>query len=220
MSHRQVAEAVDKYLDDAYRPIYKTTQPGVKMKELDAQLAEEKSAFRRSRIEFGKLPTGLDATPLKGEYSYLNKEAVLTFTRDGGIKLHFFFIQDRLWKIIDEQTLGEKSPYGKDFKAGTAKLASTYGASGRVVQPDFSKGRYATEVEWKDATTHVRAIERGPTALAIAYADLATLGNIESLRPNKPKDESAIDPAVASVVRKQEPEAAPPTEKKPAKKKK
>src|SRR5829696_6414448 len=51
-SPRQVAEAVDKVLDEDYRPLYKDVQPGVKMKALDAQLAEEKSQFRRTRIDF------------------------------------------------------------------------------------------------------------------------------------------------------------------------
>src|SRR5262249_48065446 len=67
-SPKQVAEAVDHIIDDDYRPLYKDVQPGVKMRELDAQLAEEKNQFRRSRIDFGKLPTGVDATPLRGEF--------------------------------------------------------------------------------------------------------------------------------------------------------
>ena len=81
-SPKQVADALDTVLDEDYRPLYKEVQPGVKMKALDAQLAEEKSQFRRSRIDFGKLPTGVDSTPLRGEYTYNNKEALMTMTRD------------------------------------------------------------------------------------------------------------------------------------------
>jgi hypothetical protein len=209
MSPKQVAALVDKVLDEAYVPLYKKTSPGVKMKALDAQLAEEKNAFRRSRIDFGKLPTGIDATPLKGEYTYQNKESLLLLTRDG-VRQHFFFIQDKLWKIIDDQTLSETSPYGKDFPGAVVKIATKLGASVRVTPPDPDQGRFVTEVDWKDSTTHLRVIERGETAVALAYEDLATLGNLAALRPNNPVATDGIDPDVAAAVRKDDAPPAPP----------
>ncbi|WP_437735403.1 hypothetical protein [Sorangium sp. So ce1335] len=212
MSTKQVAAVIDKMLDEAYVPRYKATSPGVKMRALDAELAEEKSAFRRSRIDFGKLPTGMDATPLKGEYTYLNKESVMTLTRDGG-KRYFFFIQDKLWKIIDEHALGEGNPRGKDYPSAVTKLAAAFGVPGRVTPPDPEKGRYVTEVDWKDAATHFRVIERGEAEIAFAYEDLVTLSSLDSLRPNKPVDANAIDPSVASAIRKEEPSPAPPSDK-------
>ncbi|WP_437289231.1 hypothetical protein [Sorangium sp. So ce406] len=211
MSTKQVAAVIDKMLDEAYVPRYKATSPGVKMRALDAELAEEKSAFRRSRIDFGKLPTGIDATPLKGEYTYLNKESMMTLSREGG-KRYFFFIQDKLWKIIDEHALGEKSPRGKDYTSAVTKLATAFGLPGRVTPPDPDKGRYGSEVDWKDAATHFRAIERGDTEIAFAYEDLVTLSSLESLRPNKAADANAIDPSVASAIRKDEAPPAPPPE--------
>src|ERR1700733_11864140 len=44
---KQVGAALEKILDDDYRPRYKDVQPALRMKELDAALAEEKSQFRR-----------------------------------------------------------------------------------------------------------------------------------------------------------------------------
>src|SRR4051812_39901518 len=73
MSPKQLGDRIDKIIDEDYKPKYKEVQPGIRMRELDAEVAEEKSQFRRSRVDFGKLPTGLDATPLRGEYSYNNK---------------------------------------------------------------------------------------------------------------------------------------------------
>ncbi|WP_437308581.1 hypothetical protein [Sorangium sp. So ce388] len=218
-STKQVAAVIDKMLDEAYVKRYKATSPGVKMRALDAELAEEKSAFRRSRIDFGKLPTGIDATPLKGEYTYLNKESMMTLTRDGG-KRYFFFIQDKLWKIIDEHALGEGSSRGKDFQSAVVKLATALGVPGRVTPPDPDKGRYVTEVDWKDAGTRFRVIERSETEIAFAYEDLVTLSSLDSLRPNKPVDANAIDPSVASAIRKDEaPPGPPPAADKPGKKK-
>src|SRR5262245_16032231 len=129
-SPKQVAEAIDRLLDEDYRPIYKEVQPGVKMKALDAQLAEDKDQFRRSRIDFGKLPTGVDSTPLRGEYTYQNKECLMRLTRKGA-ETSFFFIQDRLWKVIVEYKLGEKSSLGKNFQEAGVKLTTIYGSPGR-----------------------------------------------------------------------------------------
>lgn len=209
-SHKQVASAIDKVLDEDYKPIYKKTSPGVKMKALDAQLEEEKSAFRRSLIKFGKLPTGIDSTPLRGEYTYMNNESLMSLKRKGGAT-HFFFIQDKLWKVINEIPLDESSPYGKNYSEAVVKLATKiYMAPGRVQEADYAKGRNAREVDWKDAAVHVRVIERSETAMAMAYEDLATLGNLASLRPNKPPSNDDIDPEVAAAIRGPDKDPTPP----------
>jgi len=221
MSPKKVAEAMDAVLDEDYKPLYQKVSPGVKMKALDAQLAEDKSAFRRSRIDFGKLPTGIDSTPLRGEYTYLNKESLMSITRNGQTR-HFFFIQDKLWKVIDEFKLGEGSPAGKTWEEAVIKHVKAYGVPGRVLQPDYEKGRNSLEVDWKDAATHVRVIQRSDTAVAIAYEDTGTLANLASLRPNKPAADDEIDPAVAAAVRggkAPEPPPPPPAEKAGAKQK-
>jgi hypothetical protein len=215
LSMKALTVVYDKMLDEAYKPLYDKVSPGVKMKALDAALEEEKSAFRRSRIDFGKLPTGVDATPLRGEYTYMNGESLMTFTRDGQTR-HFFFIKDKLWKIIDERKLGETSPLGKTFQDAAVKLAGTLGVPGRVLDPDPAAGRPTTEIDWTDAATHLRAIDRGGSAMALAYEDNATLANLASLRTIKPANEDEIDPAVAAAVRGQAPSEPPkPKPKKP-----
>jgi hypothetical protein len=213
MTSKQVAAVIDKMLDEVYRPLYQKVSPGVKMKALDAALAEEKSAFLRSIIEFGKLPTGVDATPLKGEYTYKNGESMMAMTREGQTR-YFFFMKGKLWKIIDEVKLGETAPLGATFVAAATKLAETYGVAGRVLEPDFAIGRNSQEVDWKDAKTHLRAIARSDTALALAYEDLGTLSNLSTLRANKHVEEDAIDPAVAAAMAGAPSEpAAPPKPK-------
>ena len=210
---KQLTAAVEKMLDEDYKPLYAKVSPGVKMKQLDAALAEEKSAFGRSRIDFGKVPTALDSGPLKGEFTYNNKESKLELTRKG-VTYHFFLIQDKLWKIIAEKKLGEKEPAGKDFADAVTKLAKDLGAAGRVQAADAAKGLNFQEVDWKDSKTHLRVIDRGSTIVGFAYEDLATLGNLAALRPNKPADANAIDPAVAAVTRKDPPPPEPPKNEK------
>lgn len=216
MSPKQLAQAIDKVLDEDYRPLYQKTQPGVKMKALDAQLDEDKNTFRRNRIDFGKLPTGIDSTPLKGEYTYNNKEALLTLNRNGETT-YFFLIQEKLWKIIVEKKLNDASDLGKTFTEAAVKLSQLFGAPGRVQQPDAN--RSSVEVDWKDGTTHVRAIQRSDTAVGLAFEDLGTLSNLSALRTNKPVVDDGIDPDVAAAIRGHAPDAPPPPPKDDPKKK-
>ena len=208
MNPKQLGDAIDKVLDDDYKPLYKEVQPGIKMRELDAQLAEDKDQFRRSRIDFGKLPTGMDAGPLRFEYSYNNKEAVLSFTRKGQLT-YFFFIQERLWKIIEEKRLSDTHPLGKTYQDAVVKMSTDYGVPGRVQTPDNTT-RLSVEVDWKDANTHLRAIQRSDTSLAVAYEDNGTLANLASLRSNKAVQDSGIDPDVAAAMRPKSDEPGPP----------
>lgn len=207
LSIKQVTALVNSALDEAYKPLYKKVNPGVKMKALDAALAEEKATFARSRIDFGRLPTGVDASPLKGEYTYNNAESMMELTRDGQTR-YFFFIGGKLWKVIDEIKLAEGNPLGATFQAAAVKLAETYGVPGRVLE------KTPVEVDWKDASTHLRAIQRSDTALAFAYEDLATLANLSSLRTAKQGGDDEVDPAVAAAMRGPEPEKEAPKPKK------
>jgi len=219
LSIKETAKVIDGMLDAEYKPVYQKTQPGIKMKELDLHVAEEKSSFRRSQINFGVLPVALDSTPLKDEYSYRNNEAMLTLSRKGQKRL-FFFIQDRLWKIIDEVELSEKSPYGKNFTDAAVKLSTEFGAAGRITPPDPAKNTFVTVVDWKDATTHVRLIERHETAAAIAYEDNATLENINTLRANKPVVEDDIPAEIRALKQQESAPPVPPPAAAPDKKKK
>jgi hypothetical protein len=207
MSPKQVADVVDKVLDDDYRPLYKDVSPGVNMKALDAQLAEDKAEFRRSRIDFGKLPTGMDSTPLKPEYTYLNGESLMKLTRKGENR-YYFFIQEKLWKLIDDHKLSDASPYGKTYQEAVTKLATGYGVAGRVTAADPTHP--ATEVDWKDANTHVRAIQRSDTWLALGFEDNSTVSNLSTLRANKPAADDGIDPDVAAAMHKPDEPGPPP----------
>jgi len=215
ISPKQVGAAIDKLIEEDYRPLYKDTSPGVKMKALDAQMAEDKDQFRRSKIDFGKLPTGVDASPLRGEYSYNNKEMMMVLTRKGQVT-NFFFIQDKLWKVIQEVKFSDASSQGKTLPEVAIKLTGKFAVPGRMLAADAT--RASLEVDWKDSATHLRLIERSDTAHALAFEDVGTVANLASLRVNKPVQDDGIDPSVAAIMRGADP-APPPPEKKDEKKK-
>jgi hypothetical protein len=139
----------------------------------------------------------------------------MSLTRKGELT-YFFFIQERLWKIIENKALAEGNPLGKNYQDSVVKMSTNFGVPGRVSPTGTTSG--SVEVDWKDATTHLRAIQRGETALAMAYEDNGTLANLSSLRSNKAAADSGIDPDVAAALRGPSKDPGPP-EKDPKKKK-
>jgi hypothetical protein len=173
---------------------------GPEQTALEAEREQAKGAFARSYIEFKDTPTGYDATGIKGEYSYKNKESLMWVQRQGK-KRYFFFINDRLWKIYDEVPLAENGPYGKAYIEAVNKINGQVGAQGRVQGPNPEKGIRASTVDWKDGGSHLRAVDRsGDRVVAIVIEDNGTLASLPTLRANKVGDPTEIDPSIAAVT--------------------
>lgn len=209
MSPAQISTVYEKVLDEEFKPKYKKVQPGAAMQALDAELAERKAEIRRSLIRFGTVPTGYDATPLKGEYTYGNKEAVMNVTRDGRER-YFFFIQDKLYKVVDEHKLGDGKPWGKNYDEAIGKLKDYYGVAGRVREPDATNGLSAKEADWSDGKGHLRASMRSDTAIGLIFEDEAMVAQLPGMRTNKLHDATAMDPAVNDILRKPDAPPGPP----------
>jgi len=174
---------------------------GPEMTAIEAEREEAKRAFGRTYVEFKDTPTGYDATGLKGEYTYRNRESILWISR-AGKKRHFFFINDRLWKVYDEIPLSEGGPMGKSYIDAVNKMNAQVGAQGRIQGADAAKGVHATTVDWKDGASHLRVVDRsGEHLVAVIVEDNGTLGNLASLRSNKAEDPTAIDPTIAAVTK-------------------
>jgi hypothetical protein len=196
-----VVEFYNKVLDQDYVPIYKMTPIGPKMKEVDAALAEQKLAFPRSEVVFGTLPTGVDNTPLKGEYNYKNNETMLSITRQG-VTRYFFFINKRLWKIYDALPLKKDGDMGASYKDAVAILTKRFGVPGRVLGEDPAHGRNTTEVDWSDANTHVRAIDRSDeNIVGVIYQDRATGERMAAFKAGQKEGQGGIDPMIAAVTK-------------------
>jgi hypothetical protein len=210
-------------IDKDYDPALMQVQPGVEQKAIEADRDNHKAAFIRSYIEFNNIPTGYDTTEIHGEYTYRNKESLLYIER-AGKKRYFFFIGDRLWKILDEVPLSAQGPLGTTFADATSRMNSALGVNGRQHVIDLDDGVDAPTVDWQDASTHLRLIDMGRSA-GVASEDRATLQNLPQLRANRPADPLAVDPSIAAVTRGHlsDPDAAstaPPPNPAPTKKKK
>jgi hypothetical protein len=200
---------------------------GPEMSAIENEREQAKQAFGRSFIEFKDTPTGYDATGIKGEYTYRNRESLMWITRQGK-KRYFFFISDRLWKIYDEVPLAESGVLGKTYLDAVNTMNGKVAAQGRVQGADPAKGINSTTVDWKDGSSHLRVVDRsGERVVAVVMEDNNTLGNLASLRPNKAEDPTAIDPTIAQVTKgglsdpnagKAAPSASTPSKKGPPKK--
>jgi hypothetical protein len=204
MSHRDVAEEYNKPMglfDREYAPQLARLQPGVEMDQLSADKDSRKVNFERSYTEFADSPTGYDVTPLHGEYTYKNGEAIQRLFKDGRTR-YFFYIKDRLYKIYDEVPLKSGSVLGDTFRSALLKLGGLLGAQGRIQASDPAHGIERTTADWQDNSTHMRVLDRSAEHIVgLVLEDKQTMLNLSSLRSNKPEDPFALDPSIAALTK-------------------
>jgi hypothetical protein len=213
MTAEALAKLYDNYFDALYLPRYKNVEPGVAMDRLDAEVKERKALIRRTRVDFGNTPTGLDNTPLKPEYSYGNGEAVSRVDLAGDVRRNFFFFSDRLWKIYDEYPLRNGSPLGLTFEDAVTRLSEMFGSKPARVEPDYANGRNFQEAVWTGKSIMVRAVNREPT-LGLVFVDPGIQNDLPRLRKARQPSPTALDRDVADIKINRTPPPAPPKTKK------
>jgi hypothetical protein len=203
-----LAKVYDASIDKEMLPLLRKAQPGPDLDALNEELRDRKGVLRRSKVDFGETPTGVDYTPLKGEYSYRNGESMASLTLRSGTKRYFFFFNDSLWKIYDEHKLKEGGTLGGNFDEALKVLTKRFGAAPKVIKADPKKGPTMTEAEWKDPDKIIRAVDRGDV-LAMIYAERRIYENLASHRKNKAVDVRELDAEVMNVTKKAEPPPDP-----------
>jgi len=216
MSLEQISKLNDKDLDVEFKKRFLAASPTQSL-QVEEELRDKKSVFRRSRIEFVDTPTGIDQSALKGEYSYGNKESLARMparTRDDGKEIparNFFFFNDKLWKIYEEYKLGPKSNLGPDFDSAVKKLAKVFGSEPQKVAADFQKGQSFDEAVWRDGEKIIRAIDRGDT-LGMVFVDRSIQENLAKLRTHQVVDQHELDKDVKAATANPPTQAGPPKE--------
>lgn len=203
MGLKELTKVYNKVFDDEFRPLYKRTQPGVKMQALDEELRVKKGLIKRNHLKFGNTPTGVDYSSLKGEYSYKNQESKTHITLRSGVKRHFFFFNNKLWKVYDEHKLKKKGALGRSYNGAVKKLTKKLKVLPR--KREAGQGENAprfNEADWADGTTVVRLVDRSfEKVVGLVYVDQSVWENLDRYRPNKMKDASAVDADVESITR-------------------
>lgn len=204
MSHRDVQKVYMKVIDKDYLKDYQKAQPGVQMKMLDHEVASKKREFTSSLVEFGDLPTRLDGTPFRGEFTYKNSESMLEIARKKMKRhRHLFFIRNQLWKVIDVYKLGGKSRYGSDYNSAVAKIEKILSVKGHVIKANPNEG-VKEERRWTDGKTGLRLVNWDKSHIALVYEDEGTVAKLASLRTQKPEEKKAgddLDPDTKAALR-------------------
>ncbi len=212
MGAEQIAKLYDRIFEAQYTELYKRTPIGPQTDALDAEREEKKRLLRQNKLVFGNMPTGMDNTALKAEFTYQNNESMTKIDFGNGLVRNFFFFGDRLWKIYDEHTLG-KSPIGANWESAIAYVSGKLGAKPKMLEA--GGGRDFQQAEWSDGTTLVRLINRDyQQVVGVVFIEESVNKQLPSLRKNRKADATAVDASVTAATRPREP---PPAEKKPAK---
>lgn len=205
LSLEGIAKLYDKSIEAEMLPLFKKAEPGLELDALNDDLKMRKGELRRSRLDFGSTPTGMDQSALKGEYTYNNAESLASITSRTGTKRYFFFFSDRLWKVYDEYKLKPGGNLGADFEEAVKILTKRFGVPPKRLTSDYDKGRPFDEAEWRDPDKVVRVLDRGKT-LAVVYAERRVQENLADFRknsgePGSLKGEPALDRDVQAAMR-------------------
>lgn len=202
ITSESVAKLYDRVFDAQFVPRYRKTQPGPAMKALDNELDLQKGELRR-RIEFTDLPSALDSSSIRNEFSHNNRESLtrvfLTRTimsddlkseRTVKYRRHFFFFADKLWKIYDEYKLGETQLYSS-FDDGVARLSKEFGGKAQILKADEAAGRLFPSALWTRGAVLVQLLDRSDEGrVALVYIDKSVQDNLAQYRPNHPESDS------------------------------
>jgi hypothetical protein len=202
ISFALLAKVYDDAFDAEYVPIYKRTEPGQQMQLLDSELAEKKGVIRRSKVDFGTSPTGVDSGPLNGEYGYNNAESMAKVSLNGGTQRYFFFQADRLWKVYDEYKLGANSKLGASWEDAVKSLTAYFGGEPQLLEPDGAMARNFQEAVWQTSTMYIRAINRShQNVVAVAWAEKGMHEKLGTRRASaKLPNPQAMDSSVRDVT--------------------
>lgn len=206
----QLSDFYAKVWDQEFLALFKKADPS-QHEALEYELQDRKALLKRNLIAFGKLPTGIDQSPLKGEYSYLNGESMTRFTQKSGTRRNFFFFKSvGLWKIYDEYKLRAGGPLGGTFDEAVATLEKKFGKKPKLLKADFEKGRSFDTAEWSDNRIIIRAVNRDyQKIVGLVYINKETEADLDKLRAHKAAPEP-IDAAVKAATSKPPPEKPGP----------
>ncbi len=203
MTRGQLEECADRQIDADFAPARKAALSTPARRDLEAKVAAHKAAFRRSYVELSEGPDGFDTSPLVGEFSKGNGEALMRLPTAAGGKVWFFLIGDRLWKTYEEVPPGA-TPGAALGEALKRAQASAGGRVPRLVPAAPAKGRPVAVHELEDGATHLRLWERGAGVVALVHEERAMVARLPAVRKKvarAPAPDEGLSPQVSAVLR-------------------
>jgi hypothetical protein len=189
LSRKQVQAVYKKRIKKDFVKRYQDVEPGIQMRRLEDEEAETIANFNRSWLILTAPPSKLDASPFVGEFGYGSSEAFMQLRRKKR-KRTLFFVNNSLWKVIDQYRLPSRK-FGKTFADAATKIANMLGGknekgeptpiAGRVRKADPNAGRAHTVVDWSNGKVHLRLMNWGKI-LAVSYTSVPHIGRVAKAR--------------------------------------
>lgn len=181
MNHDQVLEVFRQQIRASYAPRMKNLGQVEQYRLIDERQREIR-ALERTYVVFDGAQDHRqwDSSFIGQEYTHNNNESMLVYQDSRGNREFFLFINDRLWKRVQARNTNGARINFDDF---TTQLEALFGPGRRVME-----GTRLTNVEWRDATTHLHLIDQTTffSAFCLVYEEQATLSQIATLRVNAP----------------------------------
>jgi hypothetical protein len=217
MTQKELIKLYNKVIDADYLKRFQEAEPGIQMDRLKTEVDQKKEDFKTSYVAFDEPPSSYDGTNFTAEFTYGNSEGAMKIQRKDRWR-HYFFIKNKVWKIIELVPVGEGSSWGADFPAAVKKIEEKLGVPGKKVAADPAKGIPFEEVEWADGSTRFRLINYDKK-MGMSWVDKGTESRLNELRTTKAQKKEEIDKSVSDVLRTPSDQAPPKKEKgKPEKK--
>ena len=153
INHEQVIEYFRQMIRASYAPRMRNLGQVEQYRMVEQRDAEIR-AVERTYVAFDGVPTHRrwDTSFIGEEYTHNNNESMLVYQDSRGNREFFLFINDRLWKRVQARNTNGARINFDDF---TTQLEALFGPGRRVME-----GTRLTNVEWRDATTHLHLIDQ------------------------------------------------------------
>lgn len=205
----EISKVYEAVFEKDFVPLYQSVEPGPRMNELDAELADKKKLILRNKLDFAGLPSGLDDTAWGGEFTYNNSESMTHVTLRTGVERYFFFFGNHLWKVLDLHKLGKEDKLGTSYEEVVKKLTKQFGKAPRARDADPSQKRL-DQVDWQDKETIIRVIDHGGSKAVLGYVDRKVEENLDRYRSNKGSVQQGVSASVSDATKSNAPDQGPP----------
>ncbi len=202
MTHAQVIDQFTKRIQEEYRPRIAKAPGTIEQDALQHEVNGKIERLRRSYVAFTGQQTGWEVSFLGEEFTHNNGEAMLNVPDPGlGGQRFFFFIGDRLWKLII--AFDHARFEGRTFEQFGELIQTRYGPARRIErQRAGEKAPSLAALEWQDPTSVASAVDYSTFYgfFALRFVEKRTLGNLAALRKNVAKRRTGFTASVEQVM--------------------
>ena len=178
MSRRAVLITLKKQLRAEFEEKIRVEQDIVRQDALYEESRERFRAIKDGFVEFNGRKTGWDISPLAPEFRHGSHEAMLV-VRGAGIRDHYFFINDRLWKWYREIPVAKSG----GFDGMSELMAEQFGRAQVVDRPRDEHSPAYASMSWDTRDTRVTVFDRGAET-CLVFEARKTLKHLAVLRRN------------------------------------